>query len=1284
MTGTDSGPNEGQPGEKRFYLTSNNGSHAVAMTEYTSGYETKVWTSILTQRWNPDWDPNNLWHLGNARAFEYEDIGANWRHWAPSDSWPFKAPDDSAFFAVDCHVANNALYKSYTWRNQHSYGNDIYPDARAADGTSFPSLIYQNGGSEDFWWPSHPFTLESWDSLTTGNAVAIALFRGPDSNARTHGCVVFSEWDHSYSSGHGIVLACALTTNGGRRWDKNALPIKVGDDRHVSLSGPTLATDDTNGGMVYLAFNSRDLDSGPSRVLFTKSTDWGLDWGNDDTLLGYGLRPCIAAVGQFVFVCWSSSGSNSRIKYRYSTNGGDVWQPSLASDPAEVPFEGHANWEFEMPNVAAVPCPTADYRGVLIVARLRILDHSDAEPCTIRGWFLRFHDGTCDYSKGLMPLCAQFDRGNPSLQHPSIAAVKCSEGIAPGSPIACCVVSTPPYRTSGPVDRRNIRQSQGYWANRGPGLPSGMNTARLLAKVADGAMHYAGATWPYFAAGEVIDGWPAYCMAGTGDAPALAVDGGGWRWVAYVDMDTLWVWDGENEPSMVFAGSSSAVPGQPSIVCYPNQANGVYVGNVVFAVCDTAGGTSMVLYCRVDTGQVVLDTIESVSGLGDSLPCINVYKTDSLICTWQHSGAVYSALLPDYGPGTTSRPGPWSSPNVVTADGYHPMSVFDGSVLNCVYSDKDGDDFAVRRATNDLSNNMFSGWTAQNDPSGDEEIEKANPVYAGVGVSVWQQMASGKWVVKGKVRGEEMTLVSDSVAVYHPHAVAESSAASPSIDQLRVYLLYTAGVTFEVDSGVTDTGETRFYACSLNVSHAGACATASNAGSKLLRKSGSDSLLCLYADEQGAVWYAWSAAGDSWKRDQMAADRDYPALAEDSSGRRWAVLRGVEEGSSAGMIEAYFRSNSAWSEPLAIFTADPGKTVGPPALAGASRTSGGIAYAVFKVEGQEQTYTIKVAKFDGSNLDTCTIASGSSLGDPSITVEPVCQDSDRIHVTWSDNGEVKCRTCMDSRSAEITGTWTSAVNLSGTQATSVHPFIAADREQVVVAWAEGDTADIFCCKRSTDSAYNNWEDAANLSNTASKHSDYPTVAMGDTVVVAWEEHRSTTDYDILACIDFDDTLNIADNATVSSYPHVLFQNKTSGDTAIPYLHAVWSEAPEANVYEVGYNKLNLKQASGGGQLSAGPAPLPGKPSLSACRPNPFRDRTQIAYQLPTAGNVRLEVFDVTGRTVRTLASGHKAAGSYTVNWDARDNRGREVPRGVYFYRLDTPGFRAVRKVVLAR
>jgi hypothetical protein len=190
--------------------------------------------------------------------------------------------------------------------------------------------------------------------------------------------------------------------------------------------------------------------------------------------------------------------------------------------------------------------------------------------------------------------------------------------------------------------------------------------------------------------------------------------------------------------------------------------------------------------------------------------------------------------------------------------------------------------------------------------------------------------------------------------------------------------------------------------------------------------------------------------------------------------------------------------------------------------------------------------------------------------------------------------------------------------------------------------------------------------------------------MGDTVVVAWSEYRTGSDYDILACIDFGDTLNIADNATASGYPHVLFQNKASGDTAIPYLHCVWSEALEANVYEVGYNKLNLKQAAGGGQQSAGKTPVPGKPSLSACRPNPFRDRTQISYQLPTAGNVSLRVYDVTGRTVRTLQDGYKQPGAYSVSWDSRDNRGRQVPHGVYFYRLDTPGFRDVKKAVVMR
>jgi hypothetical protein len=479
-----------------------------------------------------------------------------------------------------------------------------------------------------------------------------------------------------------------------------------------------------------------------------------------------------------------------------------------------------------------------------------------------------------------------------------------------------------------------------------------------------------------------------------------------------------------------------------------------------------------------------------------------------------------------------------------------------------------------------------------------------------------------------------------------------------------------------VDSGVVDTGEARFKTCSLNVSHAGSDATKSSNGSKLLRKALSDSLFCVYADQDGAVMYASSATGDSWKREVLVQSRDLPAIAEDSSGRRWVVVHKNANGKHSQ--DAYYRDSTAWTGPQTLYTTLTDKTAGPAALAGVSDPDDPRGYAAFRIDGTTSKRII-VVKFDGTSKHADTVASGANLGEPSLAIEPVNADTDRIHVVWEDNGKVRYSTLKDGRSTAIVGSWLAPVTLSDTTKTSAHPFIAADRDQIVAAWAEGDTADICCRKRSTDSAVTNWESRVNLSNTAGKSSDYPTIAMGDSVIVAWEERRSTTDYDIVISIDFADTLNIADNSTKSSYPHVLFQTKDS----TPYVHLIFCEEPQTNYYEVQYNKCNLKQASEG-QQSASSTPIPRKPSLAACRPNPFRDRTRIAYSLPSAGNVSLRVYDVTGRTVRTLQNGFQKPGAYSVNWDSRDNRGRQVPHGVYFYRLDTPGFRDVKKAVVVR
>jgi hypothetical protein len=83
-------------------------------------------------------------------------------------------------------------------------------------------------------------------------------------------------------------------------------------------------------------------------------------------------------------------------------------------------------------------------------------------------------------------------------------------------------------------------------------------------------------------------------------------------------------------------------------------------------------------------------------------------------------------------------------------------------------------------------------------------------------------------------------------------------------------------------------------------------------------------------------------------------------------------------------------------------------------------------------------------------------------------------------------------------------------------------------------------------------------------------------------------------------------------------------------------------------------------------------------------PNPFNPNTVIRYQLPAAAAVRLEVYDVLGQKVRTLAQGDTEPGFHRVMWDGRDEGGRAVAGGVYFYRLQAGEFTQVRKLLLLK
>jgi parallel beta-helix repeat protein len=89
--------------------------------------------------------------------------------------------------------------------------------------------------------------------------------------------------------------------------------------------------------------------------------------------------------------------------------------------------------------------------------------------------------------------------------------------------------------------------------------------------------------------------------------------------------------------------------------------------------------------------------------------------------------------------------------------------------------------------------------------------------------------------------------------------------------------------------------------------------------------------------------------------------------------------------------------------------------------------------------------------------------------------------------------------------------------------------------------------------------------------------------------------------------------------------------------------------------------------------------IPAEFALLQNYPNPFNPNTVISCQLPVDGNVKLEVYDVLGRVVATLADGKHPAGRYTFTFD-----GTGLASGVYFYRLQAGNLTAVRKMLLLK
>jgi len=92
--------------------------------------------------------------------------------------------------------------------------------------------------------------------------------------------------------------------------------------------------------------------------------------------------------------------------------------------------------------------------------------------------------------------------------------------------------------------------------------------------------------------------------------------------------------------------------------------------------------------------------------------------------------------------------------------------------------------------------------------------------------------------------------------------------------------------------------------------------------------------------------------------------------------------------------------------------------------------------------------------------------------------------------------------------------------------------------------------------------------------------------------------------------------------------------------------------------------------------------LPFSFSLGQNYPNPFNPTTTIPFNLEKSGNVRLDIYNITGQHIKTLVDGYYNAGSHSVVWDARDENGNHVSAGVYLYSLSSGGYVKANKMLL--
>lgn len=83
-------------------------------------------------------------------------------------------------------------------------------------------------------------------------------------------------------------------------------------------------------------------------------------------------------------------------------------------------------------------------------------------------------------------------------------------------------------------------------------------------------------------------------------------------------------------------------------------------------------------------------------------------------------------------------------------------------------------------------------------------------------------------------------------------------------------------------------------------------------------------------------------------------------------------------------------------------------------------------------------------------------------------------------------------------------------------------------------------------------------------------------------------------------------------------------------------------------------------------------------------PNPFNPSTTIEYQIPKAGDVEVNIYDISGQLVKTLEKSFQNAGSYKLIWNSKSESGSNVASGIYLYQVRYNQSVLTKKLILIK